>query len=51
MLLLASGTTLNNGNCLANDRIIVAAKNGNQVAMSVEEFSKMSRLDVTKLLR
>jgi hypothetical protein len=39
------------GNRLANDRIIVAARNGNQVEMSVDQFSKMSRLDITKLLR
>jgi hypothetical protein len=39
------------GNRLANDRIIVAAKNGNQIEMSVDQFSKMSRLEITKLLR
>jgi hypothetical protein len=39
------------GNRLAHDRIIVAAKNGNQVEMSVDQFSQMSRLDITKLLR
>jgi hypothetical protein len=39
------------GNRLAQDRIIVAAKNGNQVEMSVDQFSQMSRLDITKLLR
>jgi len=40
-----------NGNRLANDRIIVEARNGNQIEMSVEQFSNMSRLDITKLLR
>jgi hypothetical protein len=39
------------GNRLANDQIIVAARNGNQVEMSVEQFAKMSRLEITKLLR
>jgi len=42
--------TDNDGNRLANDRIIVEARNGNQVEMSVEQFSNMSRLDITKLL-
>ena len=43
--------TDNDGNRLANDRIIVEAKNGNQVEMSVEQFSNMSRLEITALLR
>jgi len=43
--------TDNEGNHLANDRIIIAVKNGNQVEMSVDQFSQMSRLDITKLLR
>jgi len=43
--------TDNDGNRLANDRIIVEARNGNQVEMSVEQFSNMSRLDITRLLR
>jgi hypothetical protein len=38
-------------NRLANDRIIVEARNGNQIEMSVEQFSQMSRLEITKLLR
>ncbi|MCL2006126.1 MAG: hypothetical protein FWG73_08180 [Planctomycetaceae bacterium] len=42
--------TDNDGNRLANDRIIVEAKNGNQVEMSVEQFSQMSRLEITALL-
>jgi len=43
--------TDNEGNRLANDRIIVEALNGNQVQMSVEQFSNMSRLEITALLR
>ena len=43
--------TDNEGNRLANDRIIIEAKNGNQIEMSVEQFSQMSRLDITILLR
>ena len=43
--------TDNDGNRLANNRIIVEARNGNQVEMSVEQFSNMSRLDITRLLR
>jgi hypothetical protein len=43
--------TDNEGNRLANDRIIVEAKNGNQIEMSVKQFSEMSRMDITKLLR
>jgi hypothetical protein len=43
--------TDNDGNRLANDRIIVEARNGNQIEMSVEQFSQMSRLEITKLLR
>jgi hypothetical protein len=43
--------TDNEGNRLANDRIIVESRNGNQIEMSVEQFSEMSRMDITKLLR
>ena len=43
--------TDNEGNRLANDRIIVEARNGNQVQMSVEQFSNMSRKEITALLR
>jgi hypothetical protein len=43
--------TDNEGNRLANDRIIVEARNGNQIEMSVEQFTNMSRLEITTLLR
>jgi len=43
--------TDNEGNRLANDRIIVEAKNGNQVEMSVKEFKQLDRKQITALLQ
>jgi hypothetical protein len=39
------------GNALAKDRLIVEAKNGNHVEMSVSDFAKLDRRAIAEMLR